>query len=57
MPMAAHLRAATAAGGQSSVLADPASGSEGVGALAFSADGRQLVASDSNGTIYLWWAG
>ena len=54
---AAYLRAATAAEGQGSVLADPASGSEGVGALAFSADGRQLAAGDSNGTTYLWRAG
>jgi Protein kinase domain/WD domain, G-beta repeat len=53
---AAYLRAATATGGQGSVLADPASGSEGVGALAFSADGRQLAAGDSNGTTYLWRA-
>jgi hypothetical protein len=37
-------------------LADPASGGEGVGALAFSADGRQLAAGDSNGTTYLWRA-
>ena len=50
---AAYLRAATAAEGQGSVLADPASGSEGLGALAFSADGRQLAAGDSNGTTYL----
>ena len=51
---AAYLRAANATGGQGSVLADPASGSEGVGALAFSADSRQLAAGDSNGTTYLW---
>jgi serine/threonine-protein kinase len=37
-------------------LTNPNSGSEGVGALAFSADGRYLVTGDTNGNAYLWRA-
>jgi WD40 repeat protein len=35
-------------------LADPHSGSDGIGAVAVSADGRYLVAGDTNGSAYLW---
>jgi serine/threonine-protein kinase len=38
-------------------LADPASGSQGVGAVAFSPDGKTLIAGDTNGTTYLWRIG
>jgi len=35
-------------------LDDPATGGEGVGAVAFTPDGASLVAGDSCGTSYLW---
>ncbi len=39
------------------LLTDPAAGSHGVGALAFSPDGQTLATSDTNGSTYLWRAG
>jgi serine/threonine-protein kinase len=44
--------AATSAGS----LADPGSGGDGIGALAFSSDGKHLVTGDTNGRSYLWQA-
>jgi WD40 repeat protein len=35
-------------------LADPSSGTQGVGAVAFSDNGRVLAAGDTNGATYLW---
>ena len=46
-----------ASGQASNTLADPASGSQGVGAVAFSPDGKTLVAGDTDGTTYLWRIG
>jgi hypothetical protein len=46
-----------ASGQARGTLADPASGSQGVGAVAFSPDGKTLVAGDTNGTTYLWRIG
>ena len=46
-----------ASGQTRATLADPASGSQGVGAVAFSPDGTILVAGDTNGTTYLWRIG
>jgi WD40 repeat protein len=49
-----------AAGGPTASIAgtltDPNSGSQGIGTLAFSADGRYLVTGDTNGNAYLWRA-
>jgi serine/threonine-protein kinase len=41
----------------SATLTDPATGSQGVGALAFSPDGRTLATGDTNGSTYLWRTG
>jgi serine/threonine protein kinase len=38
-------------------LADPSFGQQGVGALAFSPNGRYLVTGDTSGRAYLWRAG
>jgi hypothetical protein len=46
-----------ASGQARGTLADPASGSQGVGAVAFSPDGKTLVTGDTNGTTYLWRVG
>jgi WD40 repeat protein len=35
-------------------LADPSPGSQGVGELGFSPDGRTLVTADTNGNAYVW---
>jgi hypothetical protein len=43
-----------ATGGTSAILTDPASGGQGVGAVAFSPDGQTLATGDTNGTTYLW---
>jgi WD40 repeat protein len=43
-----------AAGDASATLTDPASGGQGVGAVAFSPDGQTLATGDTNGTTYLW---
>lgn len=45
--------AATAAGSRP----DPSFGPQGIGALAFSADGQYLVTGDTNGSAYLWKVG
>ena len=41
----------------SATLTDPATGSQGVGALAFSPDGKTLATGDTNGSTYLWRIG
>jgi WD40 repeat protein len=44
-------------GNASVTLTDPASGSHGVGALAFSPGGQTLATGDTNGSTYLWRIG
>ena len=44
-------------GNASATLTDPATGSHGVGALAFSPDGQILATGDTNGSTYLWRIG
>ena len=44
-------------GNMSATLTDPATGSHGVGALAFSPDGQILATGDTNGSTYLWRIG
>ncbi len=46
-----------ATGSRSATLTDPASGAQGVGAVAFSPDGQMLATGDTNGTTYLWKVG
>ncbi len=43
-----------ATGNTSATMTDPASGGQGVGAVAFSPDSQTLAAGDTNGTTYLW---
>ena len=44
-------------GKASAMLTDPATGSQGVGALAFSPNGQTLATGDTNGSTYLWRTG
>jgi serine/threonine protein kinase len=46
-----------ATGDQKATLTDPASGTQGVGTVAFSPDGKMLAAGDTNGITYLWKIG
>lgn len=46
-----------ASGQPAGTLADPGSGSQGVGAVAFSPNGRSLVTGDTNNKAYLWQIG
>jgi WD40 repeat protein len=41
-------------GAAEGTLTDPATGRQGVGAVAFMPDGESLIAGDTNGTTYLW---
>jgi WD40 repeat protein len=43
-----------ATGGATGVLIDPATGSQGVGAVAFSPNGQLLATGDTNGITYVW---
>jgi WD40 repeat protein len=44
-------------GNVNATLTDPATGRQGVGALAFSPDGKTLATGDTNGSTYLWRIG
>ncbi len=44
-------------GDSAGTLTDPGSGSQGVGAVAFSPDGQLAATGDTNGTTYLWQVG
>jgi WD40 repeat protein len=44
-------------GNASATLTDPATGSQGIGALAFSPDGQTLATGDTSGSTYLWRIG
>ena len=46
-----------ASGQPAETLADPGSGSQGAGAVAFSPDGGSLVTGDTNNKAYLWRIG
>jgi serine/threonine-protein kinase len=46
-----------ASGQPAGTLADPGTGSQGVGAVAFSPDGGSLVTGDTNNEAYLWRIG
>ena len=52
-----HVSAGSAVAAPASALLDPGHGVQGVGALAFSNDGKWLVTCDTNGSAYLWQAG
>ena len=42
---------------QKATLTDPASGTQGIGTVAFSPDGKMLATGDTNGITYLWKIG
>lgn len=55
LPVAVNAASLTAT--VTGTLRDPNSGRQGVGTLAFSADGQYLVTGDTNGSAYLWKVG
>jgi len=52
-----RIQAQATAAAPVSFVTDPGSGSDGIGALAFSNDGRYLATGDTNGRSYLWKPG